>query len=227
MPVSQVQANQVNSITYQDNSWSGCRTNPAGTIQPQPSTRDAWIKKQAGRGGTIYDIARIFTIFDTSAFAGTITAVDLVFNSLGSPNTLMNVIAVESTAYGGSPTGPINISDYGAINWAQTYTSQTSIPTAGVGMILAGNANFVSLANTGTANIAIINGTYDQQDVDPAGQIWTEIYLDIDEQNLGSTYLSITHTAAGYGNDVNGVASADISSINAVATADIFEVNGI
>tara|TARA_B110000902_G_scaffold249470_1_gene307694 strand:- start:2135 stop:2818 length:684 start_codon:yes stop_codon:yes gene_type:complete len=227
MPVSQVLASQVNSLTYQDNSWSGCRTNPNGSIQPPPSTRDAWVKKQAGRGGTIYDIARIFTIFDTSAFAGTITAVDLLFSSLGSPNTLMNVIAVESTAYGGSPTGPINISDYGALNWAQTYTAANSIPTAGTGITLTGNANFVSLANTGTANIAIINGAYDQQDVDPAGQIWTEIYLDIDEQNLGSTYLSITHTAAGYGNDVNGVASADISSINAVATADIFEVNGV
>ena len=227
MPVSQVPASNLKSLTYQDNSWSGCRTSIAGTVQLPGATRDVWIKKQAGRGGTIYDIARSFAIFDTSAFAGTITAVDLVFDSLGSPNTLMNVIAVESTAYGGSPTGPISSTDYSALNWAQTYTAQTSIPFGpSPGLTFAGNASFISLANTGTANIAIINGQYDQQDIDPAGQIWTEIYVNIDDLNPALTYLNITHTAAGYGNDVNGVASADISSINAVATADIFEVNG-
>jgi hypothetical protein len=227
MAVVQIPANQVNSIYYNDQGWTTTRTAPAGTIQPPPSTKDAWIYQASGRSGIIYNIARIFAIFDTSAYAGTITAVDLYFYSLGSPNIFMDVIAVESGAYGGSPTGPITIGDYSFINWAQTYTAQTPIPTAGTGMVLAGNANLVALANSGVANIAIINGSYDQQDIDPGGSPWTEIYLDIDEQNLPTTFLEVTYTPSGYGNDVNGVASADISSINGVATADIFEVNGV
>ena len=226
MPTVQIPASQVNSITYQDGSWTGTRNNPSGTIQ-STGVRDAWIKQVAGRGGTIYDIARIFTIFDTSAYAGSITAVNLAFSSQGSPNTSMDVIAVESVAYGGSPGGFLTINDYSALNQAQTYTSQTSIPTVGTSIVMSGNVNFVTLANTGTANIAIINGSYDQQDIDPGGSSWTEIYLDINSSLLSSTFLEITYTAAGYGYNVNGVAPADISRIYGVATADIAEVNGV
>lgn len=227
MAVAQIPANQVNSIAANaQTSWPGVWGAASGNIQPPPSTQDAWVSQQPGRSGIIYNLARIFAIFDTSAYAGTITAVDLVFYSLGSPNTSMDVIAVESVAYGNTPTGPLTPTDYSAINWAQTYTAQTAIPTAGT-YVLTGNANLVALANTGTANIAIINGSYDQQNIDPAGQPWTEIYLDIDEQNLATTFLDVTYTPAGYGNDVNGVASANISSINAVATANISQVNGI
>ena len=50
----------------------------------------------------------------------------------------------------------------------------------------------------------------------------TEVYL---------SYLALevtyTEAAAGYGNDVIGVASANISKVNGIATADISRVNGI
>ena len=69
--------------------------------------------------------------------------------------------------------------------------------------------------------------SYDQQNIDPGGSPWTEIYLDIDEQNLPTTFLEVTYTPSGYGNGVNGVASADIGGINDVATADIYQVNGV
>ena len=228
MAVVQIPANQVNSIAANANTtWPAVWGAFSGNIQPPPSTQDAWVAQQAGRSGIIYNLARIFAIFDTSAYAGTITAVDLYFYSLGSPNLFMDVIAVESVAYGGSPTGPLTPTDYSAMNPAQTYTAQTSIPTAGTGMVLAGNANLVALANTGTANIAIINGSYDQQNIDPGGSPWTEIYLDIDEQNLATTYLDVTYTPSGYGNDVNGVASANIASVNGVATANIASINSV
>ena len=40
-------------------------------------------------------------------------------------------------------------------------------------------------------------------------------------------YVTVTYVPAGYGNDVNGVASGDISKINGIATADISKVNGV
>ena len=41
-------------------------------------------------------------------------------------------------------------------------------------------------------------------------------------------YAIVTYVpAAGYGNDVNGVASGDISEINGIATADISKINGV
>jgi len=44
---------------------------------------------------------------------------------------------------------------------------------------------------------------------------------------LYELYVTVDYTAAGYGNTVNGVASANISKINGVATANIEKVNGI
>ena len=49
------------------------------------------------------------------------------------------------------------------------------------------------------------------------------------EVRLSYLALEVTYTAAavGYGNDVIGVASANIGSINGIATADISKVNGV
>ena len=40
-------------------------------------------------------------------------------------------------------------------------------------------------------------------------------------------YATVTYVPVGYTNDVNGVASGDISKVNGIATADISKVNGI
>ena len=53
----------------------------------------------------------------------------------------------------------------------------------------------------------------------------------IDPNTQGITlyelYVTIDYTPAGYGNTVNGVASANIEKVNGVATADIEKVNGV
>ena len=43
---------------------------------------------------------------------------------------------------------------------------------------------------------------------------------------VATTWIIVTYTA-GYGNDVIGVASGDISKINGIATANISKVNGV
>ena len=44
---------------------------------------------------------------------------------------------------------------------------------------------------------------------------------------VSNTWIIVTYVSAGYGNDVIGVASGDISIINGVATANISKVNGV
>ena len=44
---------------------------------------------------------------------------------------------------------------------------------------------------------------------------------------LHELYVTVDYTPAGYGNAVNGVASANIGKINGVATANISKVNGM
>ena len=53
----------------------------------------------------------------------------------------------------------------------------------------------------------------------------------IDPNTQGITlyelYVTVDYTAAGYGNDVNGVAAASIGKVNGVETANISKVNGV
>ena len=53
----------------------------------------------------------------------------------------------------------------------------------------------------------------------------------IDPNTQGITlyelYVDVNYTPGGYGNTVNGVASANIEKVNGIATADIEKVNGI
>ena len=53
----------------------------------------------------------------------------------------------------------------------------------------------------------------------------------IDPNNQGMTlydlWVTVDYTPAGYGNTVNGVASANIGKVNGVATASISKVNGV
>ena len=45
---------------------------------------------------------------------------------------------------------------------------------------------------------------------------------------IQQAYIKVTYALpSGYGNDVNGVAAANIGKINGVATADISKVNGV
>ena len=49
------------------------------------------------------------------------------------------------------------------------------------------------------------------------------------EVRVSYLYVEVTYTAAaaGYGNDVIGVASSDIGAINGIVTANISKVNGV
>lgn len=49
----------------------------------------------------------------------------------------------------------------------------------------------------------------------------------VSQATVVKAWVEVTYTAAGYGNNVNGVAAANIGKVNGVATASIGKVNGI
>jgi len=49
----------------------------------------------------------------------------------------------------------------------------------------------------------------------------------VSQATVVKAWVEVTYTAAGYGNNVNGVAAANISKVNGIATASISKVNGI
>ena len=90
--------------------------------------------------------------------------------------------------------------------------------------------------NAHRTNFETINGT--AHALTPVGGAWTYANLEnlqlicvkdgTVEVLLSYLALEVTYTeAVGYGNNVIGVASGDISKINGIATADISKVNGV
>ena len=83
------------------------------------------------------------------------------------------------------------------------------------------------MQNDDAFKIALINHDHDYKNVDPG----------IAASNLGGMYFTaysgtstdpvIEYTLSGYGNNVIGVASADIAKVNGVATGDIEKIIGI
>ena len=74
---------------------------------------------------------------------------------------------------------------------------------------------------------AVVNSDHDFKNVDgaPAAQYRYPFYT----ANMSSTASDpkIDYVLGGYGNDVIGLASANIGEINGVASGDISELNGL
>jgi len=95
------------------------------------------------------------------------------------------------------------------------------------------NATAVSNANSGGASaqelcIGLINNTYDYENEDAEenfGQLINGVALA--STGTGRALLTVTHSSAGFGKNVNNVTAANIVQINGVATANITKLNGV
>lgn len=225
MPTTTVPVSQIESIKSNFyNTWLGARNAASGTINTQPYSEDVQIYYIAGARGVNYQVSRIFAIWDTSAYAGSITACDIELDSLGQAGNVLDVIPIESGAYGGTPTGPLSPSDFSFINYAQTYSTAT--PWGGAGPISwTGNANLVALANSGIVNICFVDQTYDLNNVDPYVGFSSDDWGDV-SGSTARNILRITYTA-GYSHTINGVPGANIGSMNGVPSGNLGTVNGV
>ena len=88
-------------------------------------------------------------------------------------------------------------------SWGGTQTTQTT------------SARTTQQDGSSALTYAYINNCSVKIDPNTQGITLYELYVDVD------------YTPGGYGNTVNGVASANIEKVNGIATADIEKVNGI
>ena len=186
-------------------------------------TRSAYLLKR----GTYFSFnSRSFFFFDLSSIVGTITAATLKVRA-GTTSNSVDTIIVEAMAwdFDGSNT-TLDIPDYSAVTLTTSYSTPLTSWTASTYNSYTLNATAISaMNNNGYLNAALITEDYDQKPQAPTlGDDWAVAIRYAD----GSfpQQLDIIYTPAGYGNDVNGVASANIVSINGVASANIVTVNG-
>jgi len=180
-----------------------------------------------GRGST-YAVNRTFLFFDLSGINGNITAMSL--KVYGVTNASINVRPAKSTAFGGDGSGSFPPTDFN--NWSPsnptTYTS-----TAGQAWSINQYNTFTlnstarSDANTdGYLNVVLLGSSFDYPNTTPLVNTDRKAGVRFGD-TLAPITLEITYTPSGYGNDVNGVASANIASINGVATANIDSINDV
>lgn len=183
----------------------------------------------SGRGGYQGRCNRTFLFFDLSSITGTdtITAATVKVRGSGILGTTDTII-INSTAWGGDgTTTSLTTSDYSNISHSTNFSSEltTWSPFAYNDFTL--NSQALTYMNSdGYLNCAVIEHAYDYSNVSPSvgtaasAGVW---FLN----STDKIKIVITHSPSGYGNDVIGVASANINSVIGVATADISEVIGV
>ena len=225
MATAIIPASDWGSITSNNQpTWAGARGASTGTIQSPNVLEDVEIYAIAGSRSNTYRVSRFFMWFDTSPYAGNITALDYYFPSGGQQGNAEYIID-ESTAFGGSGGSPLVGNDFNNAAFQTQLTGPFQWSFAPI-VTVSGLSNAVLLANTGVLNSAILDYNYDDSNVSP--NLPTTTSVDIVQGEPIDIYIEITYsTGWAGGSSINGVALADLGSMNGVPFSDIASINGI
>ena len=207
-----------------DTTQAAARDETTGTSITQDAGSNIAVQyfKSSGRGGGTFRYVRSFLQFDALAITGTVTAATLNIESHGTNNSA-DVIVIASDAFGGASSDLVN-SDFDNVDFSTTYSSEiTSWNTNGANNAITLNAAARSAISSNNSFIcAIVDHDSDFQDTDSLSSDGnTTVGIDF------SGTITLVVTLAGYGNDVNLVASANIGEVNGVATASIDKIIGV
>ena len=223
-------------------SWASARDATSGTVQTSGTSNSNFTlasKGPARGGGSSFIFYRSFMVFDTSGIIGTLASATLSIRGFNSNDG--SVIAVKSNAYGGDGGTSLASGDFDAIAGFSTGSSLAGSATVYGSQILTSSWS-TSGYNNFTATSDLLTDMKNQNVVIICFMDYTNDYLNSAltsnvTLNCGAYYAEYTGTTrdpkidytlvTGYGNAVNGVASANIGKINGVATASIEKVNGI
>ena len=194
------------------------------------STHVQWVSARSR-----WSISRAFFDWDTSGITSTVSSATLKLHAFS--NIASDIIVVKS---GHDPSTATD-------DWFSTWLTDQSITLSGWGSgdvtaysgeidVTATNAYteitlnsdaLSDLVSLSSFKIAVIDYDYDYSDT----SVGTSVYKtgwNYADSTASHRHPIIDYTlAVGYGNDVIGVASANIGKVNGIATADISKVNGI
>ena len=194
-------------------------------------------------GGLAYRIDRIFIYFDTSAI--TSTPASATFSIQRTTSAPVGKFAiVKSNAFGGDGQTSLATGDFDAfpgfsagntMNGNVTDYCDSAIDASAWGTSNGYNDTAITLNSTALSDmasndfliLAIVDSAFDYKDVDGGPSVSNRLPHYTAAFTGTTRDPKLDYVAAGYGNDVIGVASADIGEVNAVATANIAEINGL
>jgi len=219
-------------------SWANARDATSGTVNLHSTRSSAAIAAQyfLGRGGgDDFRVFRSFFVFDTTIITQTLSEAKIGLK--GYVASSGSAIAVKSTAFGGDGGTALAGGDIDAISgWsagsslagsATVYGSQITSWSSSTYNEFTGTSDLLAdIKNNNVVIICVMNYTQDYLNNAPTSSNQAGIHFAEFSGTLSDPYIDFT-LATGYGNSVNGVASANIGKINGVATASIEKVNGI
>jgi len=218
------------AMRYVTESWSTQRNHAsATTVSDSIASYNSAIRAfhTAGRGADTYNIVRSYFYFDTSGITGTVSSATLkIYGCCG--NSTADVIAIKSTAFGGDGSASLAASDYGAIDFSTAYSAELATwSTSGYNNITLNATATADIKNNNAFIVCLVEHDHDYADSAPSSAGFTSgAYYDHNTGTSKDPYIDYT-LATGYGNDVNGVASANIAKVDGVATANIEKIIGI
>ena len=222
-------------------SAKGTNTTTGNSVGSTSTNDNFGSRTEAARGGQFLATNyRAYFYFDLSSISD-ITGI--TFTARGGTNsTNQNGDWIAARANQDADFGTIATSDFALVfnNSTQMTSYSNSAATwnpnfggnLGVNTISL-NATAVSNANSGGASaqelcIGLINNTYDYENEDAEedfGQLVNGVALT--SSGTGRALLTVTHTASGYGNEVNNIIPAKISKILGISSANISKVTGV
>ena len=221
---------------YVSDTWANVRDATSGTANSTSGYSATAIKvlHSGGRGGNTYYVGRSFFAFDTSGIAAAPSSATL--NLYGYSGTTADIIVVKATKPDLS-TG-IAAADFDAITGFSAGSSMSGnvtdysseVTTWSTGAYNSITLNAAALSDIGSGGVlAVCIVEYDHDYLNSAASSNNSyvngLYYADQALTVYDPYLN--YTPGGYGHDVLGVDSGNISKVIGVATADIDEVMGV
>ena len=207
-----------------DTTQAAARDEGSGTSTAQGTDEDSAVQyfKSTGRGGGTFRYIRSFLQFDSSSITSAVGSAILNIESEGISDTA-DVIVCASDAFGGASDDLIN-DDFNNVDFSTAYSSEVSTwnDNGANNAITLNAAARTAIQNNNSFICAVVDHDSDFQDTDSLSSDGnTTVGIDF------SGTITLVVTLAGYGNDVNLVASANIGEVNGVATASIDKIIGV
>ena len=203
------------------------RTANAASVDTSPSGNSANIVqyfKSSGRGGGTIRFKRVFAYFDTSGVTDTVASATIrVTGYSGAGSADADTLFVVSTAFGTDGSSNLTTAEFNDIDYIKSRTAvinAASYDADGTNDYTVNADGLTQIRDSNALILALI-----EEDADLNNTEGSDAARGI-PINM-SVNFTLTYTLAGYGNNVIGVASANIAKVNGVATADISKIIGI
>ncbi len=208
--------------------WNAVHDSTGGKSHTFTDTNNGTaVRSRTFNAGSATGIFRTFMEFDTTTLTTLPTSATLNIKGYGTSTTNTDIIVIEGTqtTYDGNTFDDFTGFQAG---WNNTHVTaysaeHTTWNDSAYNAIQLNAAALTEMTDEDVIRVCIMTYDYDYLDSQPADG--TDISIGMVFKGAGE--LPYIETIGGYGNNIMGVSSGNISKVNGIAIGNISKVNGI